>query len=218
MSRQIVVLGMHRSGTSMVAGILQLLGVHMGTFRGHSAAAATRHTPEAYFEDRAFSDLNIAVMNETGAGTFDMLPQSAFDKVEGFERDMVELVQQRDAEYELWGFKDPRTLLVWSHWCRYLSSPLLVLTTRSEEAILQSMSHRTLPSAEKARQTLERYGTLFRRLLIFGPREYIVLPYERILRHPEVWVGKLCKVVGVSLCQEAIEYVDSRKDHFVDEA
>ena len=44
----IVVAGMHRSGTSLVAGYLQSLGVDMGA----RLLAADHANPRGYFEDR----------------------------------------------------------------------------------------------------------------------------------------------------------------------
>ncbi len=216
MSRQIVILGMHRTGTSMIAGVLQLAGVHMGMFRGRSGAEAARCNPKNFFEDRSFLDLNVAVLKAAGTSAFEMVPQSVIDKVTGHGQAMLELVEQRDAVYEVWGFKDPRTLLVLDHWKRYLGNPLLVLTVRSQAAILQSLSRRSSPTRDKALQTLERYDTLLLQILA-GHREYIVMPYERTLQDPEHWIGELCEAVGVPMCQEAVDYVDPEKDHYRDE-
>ena len=119
----IVVLGMHRTGTSMVSRLLQLMGVYMGSTDGH-------------YEDWDFVKLNIAVIAAAGGDTFRPGPQEAIDRVVGYEKYMQELVAERNAQHELWGFKDPRTLLVLAHWKKYLHNPVYILTARTQEAIL----------------------------------------------------------------------------------
>ncbi len=201
----------------MIAGVLQLAGVYMGTFRGRSGAAAVRHSPRDFFEDSPFVDLNSGVIEAAEAATFRMVTQAVIDKVPGYEKAMLDLVEKRNAAHELWGFKDPRTLLVLAHWRRYLDNPLLVLTVRSQAAVLQSLSRRSRPARDEGLQTLERYDALLLEILA-GHREYIVMPYEWILLDPEHWIGELCKAVGVPMCQEAVDYVDPEKDHYTHEA
>ena len=50
----IVVAGMHRSGTSLVASVLSMLGVSLGS----TLLGADRNNPKGYFEDTDFLRLN----------------------------------------------------------------------------------------------------------------------------------------------------------------
>ena len=43
----IIVLGMHRSGTSLIAGVLHEMGVNMGS----NLMKADEYNPKGYFED-----------------------------------------------------------------------------------------------------------------------------------------------------------------------
>ena len=46
----VLVVGMHRSGTSLLARMLQLLGVHLGD----DLLPADQHNPDGYGEDKRF--------------------------------------------------------------------------------------------------------------------------------------------------------------------
>ena len=58
--KTIVILGMHRSGTSMLAGILEKLGISMGK----STIEKSINNPFGYFEDYEFLDLNQRILKD----------------------------------------------------------------------------------------------------------------------------------------------------------
>ena len=100
----IVVLGMHRSGTSLVAGILYRLGINMGTaFR-----TPDTHNTTGYYEDVDFRDLNKLIINRAGGRWFN--PPNVEDVTEAttiYIPRIKELISTRSGT---WGFKDPRTV------------------------------------------------------------------------------------------------------------
>jgi hypothetical protein len=115
-NRVFVVLGMHRSGTSLVARALSALGVELGD----NLWGPRDDNPTGFWEDRdvvaldeqllerAGVDWNLLVFPEaetwTGA-TFEDLKERA-----------VELVRERLSRYGAWGFKDPRASRVLPFW------------------------------------------------------------------------------------------------------
>lgn len=113
-SRALVILGMHRSGTSLVASALQRAGVAIGD----DLDAGGVGNPRGHFEDgdfRRFHETLLASAGETWLTASEPLP------VDGpsFERAARELVARRAAR-PLWGWKDPRTCLALALWERLL--------------------------------------------------------------------------------------------------
>ena len=112
----IVVLGMHRSGTSVVTKSLELLGVGLGD----NMHPAGFDNPKGFWEDRDCLEINEELLAHLG---------SAYDGIEfsweHVERDsqIKKLASRAKTALEqnlknfngLWGFKDPRT-------CRLLGS------------------------------------------------------------------------------------------------
>ena len=71
--RTIVVIGMHRSGTSMVANIVQKCGINMGeVFR-----LPDKHNPYGYYEDLDWRAANKWIINTAVGSWFDQPSKTA---------------------------------------------------------------------------------------------------------------------------------------------
>ena len=124
----IVVLGMHRSGTSLVAGLLRRLGVNMGA----SFRKPDRHNDLGYFGDLDWLSLNKALINDAGGRWFN--PPNEEDVDNALDVGRVEaLVQARSG---LWGFKDPRTVFTIHALEHYLPDLLWQLVLRLRAIIV----------------------------------------------------------------------------------
>ena len=69
LQKDVIILGMHRSGTSMVSGLLTNLGVDLG----EDALGPLISNPRGHFEDGDFLGLNNAILAAAG-GTWDDPP------------------------------------------------------------------------------------------------------------------------------------------------
>src|SRR5205814_6120499 len=58
--------GMHRSGTSMTARLLNVMGTYMG--EESDLVPATAENPEGYWEHQGFVDVNDEILHELGGG------------------------------------------------------------------------------------------------------------------------------------------------------
>src|SRR5687768_12166794 len=67
---QVIVLGMHRSGTSMLARVLALMGCHAGVEESFAPSDAT--SPRGYWERRDVRALNEAVLQALGGSWYDV--------------------------------------------------------------------------------------------------------------------------------------------------
>ncbi|MBT7514907.1 MAG: hypothetical protein HN655_03490, partial [Candidatus Marinimicrobia bacterium] len=111
-----IVLGMHRSGTSTVAGILHLNKVIMGTYQSFWPRPLPQN-PKGFYENYDFRIINDRLLNKVGydAKSYESeIPEPLVsDKIKNA---MVKIVQKYDTKYEHWGWKDPRTCLTISQW------------------------------------------------------------------------------------------------------
>lgn len=151
----IIILGMHRSGTSCLTGCLEEAGLVLGQ------VDRKRHTnPKGNRESLGIMELNNAVLAANGA-TWDRPP----DGVCHWTDDQMSWRDQRIAEFSeasLWGFKDPRTLLVLDGWLYGLPSAQLVGTFRHPLLVAQSLRDRNGFEIEKGLTLWTEYN---RRLL-----------------------------------------------------
>lgn len=109
-SVQVVITGMHRSGTSLVANVLREAGLDIGPDVGLGLGQ-----PRGHFEDRAFHDLHEAILTAGGRSCF-TADEGSLGKVEPvFEEQARALAVSRE-DRPFWGWKDPRTCLFLDLW------------------------------------------------------------------------------------------------------
>ena len=140
----VVVLGMHRSGTSMLAGILDKLGVSMGPDTQSNEEQAN-HNASGYYEDKTFLDLNERILTRSNRGWSDVPdPLKLGNACASFRGPSLELIQARMSANEVWGWKDPRTCLTLPAYFGGLDAyhTLIVRMERSKLAIVKSLLHR----------------------------------------------------------------------------
>jgi len=140
----VIVLGMHRSGTSLVSGILDTLGVNMGSrFR-----APDIHNPTGYYEDLDWRDLNKAILCWGGQYAWYNPPSPQIIKLaQGqFASEINSLIAAKSVS-PLWGFKDPRTCLtiqaIYHHLSAYSNINVRVIfVRRNVSAVVASLMRR----------------------------------------------------------------------------
>ena len=189
--KTVVVLGMHRSGSSLTSGLLEALGVDMG----ERLMAESRANPVGYFEDKAFLRLNRQILHAAGGTWYDPPPPDAIRaQHEPFRAEVEALVRGRPG---LWGWKDPRTSLTLEVYLGHLSSPHVVVTHRDPEAIAQSLVKRGDMQHEEALALAALYEARIDALLEAHPElPRLHASYEAITRRPEGWI------------EEAIRFLD----------
>lgn len=141
--KSVVVLGMARSGTSVAAGVLQILGVHMGTHykARHDAGriadsifASEPPYPDSYFEDMDFMRLIFQLFKTALPGSTNFRPPSGLQIAAAgrtLDHEIRELVRRKQSAHEVWGWKLPRTALVFSLFAPHLTNPHLVIVNRN---------------------------------------------------------------------------------------
>ena len=139
----IVVLGMHRSGTSAVTRVLHLLG---GTLPPEEDLLTNYDNPDGHWESRTLVALNDRILAAYGR-SWEFPPWLA----PGWERSakasalLPELGPAFSSVYdtEPWVWKDPRTCLTFPLWRRALGDDLrVVLVLRSASAVTRSIHRR----------------------------------------------------------------------------
>lgn len=189
--KTVVVLGMHRSGSSLTSGLLEALGVDMG----ERLMAESRANPVGYFEDEAFLQLNRKILHAAGGTWYDPPTAEAIEAQQASFRPEVEaLVQHKPV---LWGWKDPRTSLTLPVYLERLPRPHIVVTHRDPEAIAKSLVSRGDMQHEEALALVALYEERINGLLEARPDvPRLHASYEAITRDPRRWI------------EEAIRFLD----------
>jgi len=134
----VVITGMHRSGTSLLAGLMQAAGVSVGK----RLMEATEFNPRGYFEDLDFQELHEEILAHNGIarGYLD-LPHRPL-RIEPRHRERARELIERRGELPLWGWKDPRTLLFLDMWAELLPDAVFVFIYRDPCQVVDSLRRR----------------------------------------------------------------------------
>ena len=121
MSKQLVIAGFHRSGTSATAQLLHRAGL----FLGYELLEPLPSNPYGHFEDREVVNLHQEILADNdrtwlvGEPLLPVVSEARWARARG-------MIERRNAEHALWGFKDPRACLFLMIW-KYLLPDMKVL-------------------------------------------------------------------------------------------
>jgi len=132
--RVIAVLGMHRSGTSSLIGSLEECGLHLG-----EVGTSAKFNQKGHREPRELNALHEDVLITSG-GAWHLPPaQVTWSTKHKKKRD--DFISGR-AGLALWGFKDPRAVLVLDGWLEAIPDLELVGTFRHPAVVARSLQRR----------------------------------------------------------------------------
>ncbi len=137
MSTQIAIVGYHRSGTSAIAQHCQAAGL----FLGEDLLGAKPTNPFGHYEDREFFEINEALL-ALNFDRWDMVSDFLPVVNAQFVRLAGDVISKRDAEFETWGFKDPRTCVMLDFWHSVLPNPKYLICLRHYSACIDSVMRR----------------------------------------------------------------------------
>ena len=133
----VIIAGMHRSGTSLTASLLQSAGIQIGDrlMAGNSANAT------GYFEDLDFVEFHERVLSEGGIHVAGWSEQKQVEVPPEYYSIAQDLLVARQ-DKALWGWKDPRTTLFLNFWSELLPNARYVFVFRSPWSVLDSLFRR----------------------------------------------------------------------------
>lgn len=132
----VLVLGMHRSGTSSLTGSLEQRGLYVG-----EVAASNVHNARGNRESRRITALNQALLEHNGGSWHTPPGRLSWSASHARQRDGI-CAEFRAAASGQWGFKDPRMLLTLPFWLEGLGEVRLVGTFRHPVLVARSLAQR----------------------------------------------------------------------------
>lgn len=130
MRRVVCILGMHRSGTSCLAGTLEEAGLNLGT-----VITEAPHNAKGNRENKQIMDLQEEVLTHSG-GSWDVPPRKLiWTDAQRIRRDAI-IASYGEGDF---GFKDPRTLMTLDFWLEALGSVEFVGTFRHPRLVAESL-------------------------------------------------------------------------------
>jgi len=213
-----MILGMHRSGTSLTSGIISLSGVKTcgpetytkkdtGEVVHINSNSLTPPENRVLFEDCRIWDINNKILNLCG-GRWNEPP----------DYDIIKNLENQEVKSEAWDYlkkiyeeneghkfclKDPRLALTMPWWCKNfpnLFSRKVIWSTRNKEDIVGSLMDRdewARLDPKKTQDVVNHYIVSIERIISELAEESLKIEYEEILKYPELYHNKICDFLEI---------------------
>lgn len=191
----VAIVGMHRSGTSMVAKLLQQAGLNLGDEADLMPPA--EENPEGFYEHLDFVRLNDEVLNAAGAG-WDCPPAAGFNwdaqTLDPFRKRARYLAEPLSARRP-WGWKDPRSSLTLPFWRSAFGPLKTVAVVRNPLEVVISLHRRNGFSTALGSTLWQIYAE--RILEDTSPDQRLVTHYDAYFLEPEKEIVRVVEFLGL---------------------
>jgi hypothetical protein len=199
-TKTVVVIGHGRSGTSMVSGMLNIIGVHMDF-----ADNPNKGNPKGDFESQDIVLINDAILRKASGGEdyFRNIPSHENILIAGerYGKDILEYLKDKSG---LWGFKDPRTSLTLSLYLPYLENLHIVHVSRKEDGVVKSQlsSSGDRYSEQDIRNNLSEYEKRIQEFKLLNSSPWVDVYFDNVIQEPIVQARRLADFLGLEISKE----------------
>lgn len=202
----IVVLGMHRSGTSVVTRGLQVMGVDLGN---KLMPPVKGNNEKGFWEDLDINSLNIEMLNSLSIDWHFLTPIQSSDvsalRRNGYVQKAVELLREKASGPQVFGFKDPRVTKLLPFWKEVVAQSQLkanyILTIRHPLSVCHSLAKRDGFEIEKG--ALLWLDHMISSLVGTAGENCIVVDYDNLIQSPADELKRIAK--GIQLQIDLLE-------------
>ena len=217
----VIVLGMHRSGTSCLTGSLQQAGLVLGDVH-----TANPFNKKGNREHPQLMALHERLLEENG-GNWHCPPKSV-EWPETFRNEREDFCAQFEC-VRRWGFKDPRALLALDGWLQRFPGAKMVGTIRHPMSVARSL-HRRDPNLHSMEEYMELWAAYNRQLLdawrrynfpivdFDEPDDIYIASLGRVLQRLGLKEGVLSRVRREGLRKGLASIVSQERSPFFDPA
>lgn len=201
MNKIVVVLGMHRSGTSAITRGLELLGVDLGS---HLMPASAGENEKGFWEDLTFVDINERLLTRLDSGWHALRPEDDDRLTSGLaalEKEQAQaLLSDRFSSTDTFGFKDPRTVNLLPFWQSVFREQNIddcyVLVVRHPLSVADSLKRRNGFSSEKShRLWLKHTLNAFRQT---AGKCRLIVDYDEFMANPASELRRIANALSLN--------------------
>lgn len=181
----LVVLGMHRSGTSLITHWLgrcgleigeELLGPGIGNIGGH-------------FEDADFYKAHIDILNELGLDDTGIITDEIKDIPASHKKKLKKIIRQKNAIHKQWAWKDPRTCLFLNSYSNLLPDARYLVVLRDYHSVVISLLKRSFAQRIADRKNRKGYLSNLYWDKVKKKQEFERLCRQKAAYYLEVWLN-----------------------------
>ena len=216
--RIIVVLGMHRSGTSAITRSLTALGVELGD----RLMPAKPDNEKGFWEDLDLYALNIELLHALGHEWNTHVPidpqELMDDRLSFLKLKAVELLRRKTQDTPIWGIKDPRMSRLLPFWKSVFASMgfqvSYLLVVRHPTSVASSLKKRNGLEPEKSYYLWLDHTV--HSVIETADCNRIVVDYDLFMDHPEEQLSRIAKGLDLPVGEKWPQGLYELKRDFLD--
>jgi hypothetical protein len=142
-NKTLIVVGMHRSGTSLITNWLHSCGLEVG----ESLLGPGLGNDEGHYEDAEFYKMHMEILKDHNLHDSGLLVNPAPPLTEYHKEKIKGIIRVKEASFEQWAWKDPRTCLFLDFYRSILPDAYYLIAFRDFQSVVISLLKRSF--AEK---------------------------------------------------------------------
>lgn len=203
----VVVLGMHRSGTSAITRSLRALGMELGD---NLMPPHPEQNPKGFWEDMDINALNIQMLAALGKEWHSLAKTSDHDvarlREAGFMLRAAEVVRAKLKTGAPFAFKDPRISKLLPFWREVFRATRLkvayVVAVRNPLSVVRSLGKRNdMPSEQAYYLWLDHVMPM---LDSIAGEKHVFVEYDRLLAFPRLEIGRMAGTLGLDVNEDEV--------------
>jgi len=198
----LIITGMHRSATSLMASLLQNAGLNIGD----RLMPANTGNALGHFEDLDFYEFHKRALRANGCCR-DGFVTDAIVKVPAVLRsEAISLINARHSVGQPWGWKDPRTVLFLCFWQREIPAAHHLLLFRSPWEVIDSLFRRGVheflhTNPASVLDIWMRYNQEIKHFVQGHPSSCLLVDSSQVINHPRSVVAAVRQRTGIALSE-----------------
>ena len=191
----IIVLGCFRSGTSAVAGILHNIGVMMGK----DFDLPTSNNMSGYWEDIEFKSIHSKFVS------------AEYNDDKNVKMEYLELIRNREKDFEIWGLKDPLLCLTLPILLSNLNTKNKIIVCRRNNHEIASSMARSLGVSEenylKFVNLAEFYVNSMNEHLLNYKGPILEMDHNQTNENPAFHIDRIANFLSLPVTKKSLDYI-----------
>ena len=205
----VVVLGMHRSGTSLITCGLQTLGVDLGD----NLMPPADCNAKGFFEDLDINKLNMDMLTALYGGDdwwrAELLSAQQVNHLyeKGFYSTAHQLLIKKTTTTGVYGFKDPRMAKLLPFWTGVFGNGCYdvkyIIAIRNPMSVVQSLQNRD--KLDETHSYLMWLGYTLQSMMSTNLSSRIIVDYDLLIQNPEQQLTRVASAFGLPIESDIIK-------------
>jgi hypothetical protein len=226
-SSPLIIVSMHRSGSSLVASLLQSAGLQIGE---RLMASARDNNVKGFFENLDFVEFHRDLLGSQGLNQ-DGWTREKKIKVDDLFIDRAKQLIAQNSTDTYWGWKDPRTTLFLKFWAELLPEAKFVMIFRSPWEVVDSLYRRGDPffqaEPELAVKMWLHYNKKILKFINSSSHRCLLANIKTISDDPGFWIEAInqkfqthLNVPNLDICEPSLlqsQSINSRRSTLIDQ-